>query len=282
MLRVLPSTRGEDRGSVDILGGILLGSSTALLLLGISQAQSVGFAAPTSWPLISTAPILAALFIRRIRTAAEPFVQPALFANRSFTASTLTVLLAMLVNLTALVFVPIMIIEENGLAPGAAGLIMVPGGIALAVLSPVSGRLSTRTGPLPLVLGGLALIGGSMLFLVFAAGAAPIMIAAAIVGLDAGFAFVITNVTAIAAESQPPRLAGTGLGIFQGAQFLGAGAGPALAGVFLDSRQAGGSPALNPFYRFGAAGYSDLFLGLTVIIVLTIIIANRIARSPAR
>jgi MFS family permease len=130
------------------------------------------------------------------------------------------------------------------------------------------------------VLAGLIMIGAAMLFLAFVAGGSPIMITLAVVGLDAGFAFVITNVTAVAAESQPPQLAGAGLGIFQGAQFLGAGAGPALAGVFLDFRHAGRSPALNPFYGFGADGYSDLFLGLTVVVALTIIIATRIGRLP--
>ncbi len=172
-LRVLPATAGEDRRPVDLIGGLLLGSSTALLLLGISQAQSVGFGSPTSWPLIIAAPVLAALFVWRIRAAAEPFVHPVLFTNRAFTASALTILLGMFVNLTALVFVPIMIIEENALTPGLAGLIMVPGGIALAVLSPIAGRLSARTGPRPLVLGGLIMIGAAMLFLAFVAGGSP-------------------------------------------------------------------------------------------------------------
>lgn len=284
VLRVLPRAAGEDRRPVDVVGGVLIGASTALLLLGLSQGQAAGFGSPTSWPLIIAAPVLAGLFVRRIRTAADPLVQPALFADRAFSTATITILLAMFVNLAALVFVPVMIIEENSLSPGTASLIMVPGGIALALLSPVAGRLARRTGPRPLVIGGLLMIGAAMLLLTFAAGGSPILITIAVIGLDAGFAFVITNVTAVAAESQPPQLAGAAIGIFQGAQFLGAGTGPALAGVFLDARPPGSGHAANPWYALDAPGYSDLFLGLALVVVVAIVVSRRLgtATTPDR
>ncbi|MFC7620214.1 MFS transporter [Microlunatus sp. GCM10028923] len=276
LLRGLPTTPGEDRRPVDVAGGVLLGASTGALLLGITQGQTNGFDSPTSWPLIIGAPVLAGLFVWRVRTAAHPFVAPALFADRAFTAATLVILLAMAVNLSTLVFVPTMIIEENGLTPGLASLIMIPGGIALGVLSPVAGRLMGRFGPRPLVLGGLIMIGAAMLTLTFGAGSSPILIAAAVTGLGAGFAFVITNVTTVAAEAQPPQLAGAGLGIFQGAQFLGAGAGPALAGVLLDARH--GAGPLLPWYDLEAPAYSDLFLGLTAITLIALLVAGRMLR----
>ncbi|GAB3743149.1 MFS transporter [Microlunatus parietis] len=277
VLQGLPATPGADRRPIDVAGGLLLGSSIGALLLGVTQGQTNGFGSPASWPLIIAAPVLAVLFVWRLRTAAHPFVTPGLFAHRAFTAATLTVLLAMAVNLATLVFVPTMIIEENALTPGLASVIMIPGGIALGVLSPVAGRLMGRYGPRPPVLGGLIMIAAATLTLAFGAGASPVLVAVAVTGLGAGFAFVITNVTAVAAESQPPELAGAGLGIFQGAQFLGAGTGPALAGVLLDARH-GTGPVL-PWYALEAPAYSDLFLVLTAVTLIALVIAAGTLRS---
>jgi hypothetical protein len=97
-----------------------------------------------------------------------------------------------------------------------------------------------------------------------------------ILGLSVGFFFVLTPMISAAARALPPEQAGAGLGILQGAQFLGAGAGPAVLGVLVTARQQAGADALNPLHAGdAAAAYSDAFLAMAAIAVLAVIVALR-------
>lgn len=259
----------------DLAGGVLLGLAAGLLLFGVTRSEGSGFGHPSSWGSILAGVALAGLFAWRNRVAAHPFVPPSLFTDRAYVAAVLTVFLAMTANLAVLVLVPVLIIDVNGLTPGQGSLVMVPGGVALALLAPVAGRIGARgrhaTGVL---LAGLALMGLSTFFLsTLAAGASHVLVGFAVLGLDAGFAFVITLTTGAVSSVLPPRHAGAGVGVFQGAQFLGAGTGPALFGALVTARESGGGDAVNPFYAGDAPAYSDVFLALTLIVVLAAIAA---------
>jgi MFS family permease len=101
-------------------------------------------------------------------------------------------------------------------------------------------------------------------------------------GLSIGFMFVMTTIIGAAASELPPEQVGTGLGILQGAQFLGAGTGPAVFGVLVSARQQSGSDAINPLYSgHSGSAYSDVFLAMAVVVVLTLVVASRM-RPTAR
>lgn len=279
--RVLPGESPEGAHPFDLLGGIFLGLGAGLVLFGVTQAQVAGFAAPTSWGSLLAAVVAIALFGWRTARAARPFVPPALFANRVYRTAVAVALLAMLVDLGGLVLVPLLVVDVNGLAPGTGALVMIPAGVAVAALSPVIGRLTGRVGTRSLVLGGLAVMGLSSLSLsTFAGGTSVIPAGAGMLGLAAGFIFVITPIISAAASALPPDQVGVGLGILQGAQFLGAGTGPALFGVLVSARLHSGSGAINPVHTGHAgAAYSDAFLAMAVIVLPAAIVAFRMRRT---
>jgi DHA2 family metal-tetracycline-proton antiporter-like MFS transporter/DHA2 family florfenicol/chloramphenicol resistance protein-like MFS transporter len=285
-LRVLPGQPPAGAARFDLPGGILLGLGAGLVLFGITQAQVAGFAAPSSWVSLTVAVVAIALFGWRTVRVAQPFVPPALFTNRVYRVAVVVAFLAMIVNLGGLVFVPLLMVDVHGLTPGAGALVMIPAGVAVALLSPLIGRLADRIGTRPLVLTGLALMGLFALFLsTFTAGTSVIPTGAGILGLSAGFIFVITPIISAAASALPADQVGIGLGILQGAQFLGAGTGPALFGVLVTARQENGSGAINPLYPGHAgAAFSDTFLAMAVVVVLTLIVAFRMrpAAAPSR
>ncbi|MEV4577981.1 MFS transporter [Nonomuraea jabiensis] len=275
--RVLPGERPAGAGRFDLPGGILLGLGAGLILFGITQAQVAGVAAPSSWVSLVVAAVAFVLFGWRTARLADPFVPPALFASPIYRAAVVVAFLAMVVNLGAMVFVPLLVVDVNGLEPGAGALVMVPAGVAVAVLSPLIGRLADRIATRLLVLAGLAAVGVFSLFLsTFAGGSSVIPAGLGILGLSVGFFFVLTPIISAAASALPPDQAGVGLGILQGAQFLGAGTGPALLGVLVTARQQTGADAFNPLHggQDGAA-YSDAFLAMAVIVVLAVIAAFR-------
>ncbi len=182
--------------------------------------------------------------------------------------------LAMLANTSTLVLTPLLLIGENGLSAGAAGLALTPGAVALALLSPLSGRLSDRVGVKVPITAGLAVMFLSLLFIsTFAAGAGAVMVSVGILGLSTGMAFVHPPLTNAAAGSLPEEEVGGGIGIFQGLLFLGGGTGPALMGAFLAAREESSSGAINPLYTLEATPFSDAFLAMIAALFISLIAA---------
>jgi len=283
VLRALPGEAPADAARFDLFGGVLLGLGSGLVLFGTTQAQVAGFTAPASWVSLVVAAAALALFARHTARAADPFVPPTLFTNRVYRVAVAVAFLAMSVNLGGLVFVALLVVDVNGLNPGQGALVMIPAGVAVAVLSPVIGRLCDRIGTRPLVVVGLAAMSlFALLLSAFAGNASVIPAGAGILGLSVGFLFVMTPIITAAAGALPPAQVGVGLGILQGAQFLGAGAGPALFGVLVAARGQSGGDSVNPLhFSADGAAYADTFLAMAAVAALTLIIAFRMPRKAA-
>jgi DHA2 family metal-tetracycline-proton antiporter-like MFS transporter/DHA2 family florfenicol/chloramphenicol resistance protein-like MFS transporter len=267
----LPDTESAGERSFDVPGGILLGLAAGLFLFGITQGQVAGFGSPSSWGSFAGAALAAAGFARRITSADNPFVSPTLFKNRGYVAAVIVGYFSMLVNVSCLVSIPLLVSQVNGLRPGATGLVLAPGAIALAILSPVAGRLSDRIGFKAPVYVGLAIMVLSVLFLsTFAAGAPPVVVALGMLGVGVGFAFTNSPNVNAAAAALPPDEVGVGLGIFNGLFFLGGGTGPAVIGAFLSARREADAGAIDPFYTLHAAPFSDAFLLLVIALLIAL------------
>jgi MFS transporter, DHA2 family, metal-tetracycline-proton antiporter len=271
--RVLPNGGSTDERRFDLIGGVMLGLGAGLFLFGITQGQAAGFASASSWGSFLGAALALAGFVWCINGVTHPFVSPALFKNRAYVAAVLVGFFSNLANLSALVFVPLLVVEVNGLSPGAAGLVLTPGAAALAILSPLTGRLSDRVGVRPPIVAGLVIMGLSALFISTFAGASPVLIAAGVLGVGAGFAFIQSPANNAAASALPEEEVGAGMGIFAGAFFLGSGTGPALIGAFLAAREEAGSNAINPLYTLDAAPFSDAFLAMVLALIVALIAA---------
>lgn len=282
--RVLPDEPPAGGSRLDLPGGLLLGLGAGLLLFGMTRAQVSGFSAPLSWGSLAVAAVALALFGWRITHVAEPFIPPVLFADRTYRGAVVILFLAMIVNLGGLVLVPLLVVEVNGLTPGTGTLVMIPAGISVALLSPLIGRVSGRFGARSVVLTGLAIMGlFSLLLSAFAGGSSVIPAGVGILGISVGFVAVITTLIGVAASELPADQAGAGIGILQGAQFLGAGTGPALFGVVVSTRLRNGGGAINPLHTgLGGAAYSDAFLIMAAVVVLALIIASRMRPAVAR
>lgn len=284
--RVLPNGASGGPRRFDLAGGVLLGLAAGSFLFGVTQGQVLGFAAASSWGSFVMSALAAASFTRRITTTPQPFVSPALFKNRAYVAAVGVGFFMMFANVSMFVFVSLLVVEVNGLSPGAAGLVLTPAAIAMAVLSPWAGRLSDRVGVRTPIVFGLSTMALSMVFVsTFAAGNSPVWVSAGMLGSGIGFAFANSPTTNAAAGALPVRDVGAGLGIFQGAFFLGGGTGPALVGAFLAARREAAVDAINPLYALHAAPYSDAFLLISVaplcgLLALVALRGGRRERTP--
>ena len=255
----------------DVPGGLSLALAAGLALFGVTQGQVVGFASPLVWGSSLAALLAGAYFARRIRRAPEPFVSPELFKNRAFLAAAVVGFFMMFANLGSLVLAPFLLSEVNGLSAASIGLVLAPGAVIVAVLSPGAGRLSDRLGPQIPIQAGLVTILLSMLFIsTLGAGSSPVAIAAGILGQGIGFAAVNAPNANAASAALSRGESGVGLGIYQLLFFLGGGFGPAIAATFLALRREATSDALNPLYPLDAAPFSDAFLFVSVALLIAL------------
>ena len=280
-LHVLPETLPDrSDASFDLPGGILLALAAGLSLFGVTEGQVEGFSSPLSWGPFVAAVLAGVAFARRITTTPEPFVSPRLLQNAAYLACAAVGFFGMLANLTSIVFVPLLLSEVNGLSAGAAGLALAPGAVAVALLSPLAGRLSDRVGVRPPIVAGLAVMTLSLFALsAFGPGASPLFLAAGMLGVGVGFAGMTSPNTNAAAATLPRDEVGVGLGIYQMLFFLGAGAGPALLGAFIAARRESGVGPLNPLYNLDAVPYSDAFLLLGLCSLLALLAAGYTGRK---
>lgn len=267
-----PDTLVEALHRFDVPGGLLLAGAAGLALFAVTEGQVVGFASPMSWGSTLLAVVAAAGFVWRIRATPEPFVSPTLFGNPAFVASLGVGFFMMFANIGTLVLAPFLLSEVNGLSAAGIGLVLAPGAVAVALLSPVAGRLSDRFGPRTLVRAGLVVVLLSTFAVsTFGVGASSLLVAAGILGLGVGFSAVNSPNANAAAATLSPEESGVGLGIYQLVFFLGGGFGPAAAATFLALRQDMGSEAINPLHTIGAAPFSDAFLLISFAAALALI-----------
>jgi DHA2 family metal-tetracycline-proton antiporter-like MFS transporter/DHA2 family florfenicol/chloramphenicol resistance protein-like MFS transporter len=282
-LYVLPDDSPEGARGFDLPGGILLGLAAGLFLFGITRGQVSGFGSAGSWGSFAGSALAALGFGWRIRSSAEPFVSPTLFENRAYVAAVIVGYFCMLANVSALVFVPLLVSEVNGLSPGQAGLVLTPGAVALAIISPLAGRWSDRIGVRPLIFTGLVTMLLSVLAIsTFGAGTTPVVVSLGMLGVGAGFALANSPNINAAASALGPEEVGAGLGIFNGAFFLGGGTGPAVIGAFLAARKEADAGALNPLYALDAPAYSDAFLALTLALLISLVAALGLRSTTAK
>jgi DHA2 family metal-tetracycline-proton antiporter-like MFS transporter/DHA2 family florfenicol/chloramphenicol resistance protein-like MFS transporter len=285
---VLPDSAlgGDDatkNRSFDLPGGLFLALASGLALFGVTEGQASGFSSAFSWVSFLLAALSALLFAWRIRRAQEPFVSPALFRNGPFLAGAAVGFFAMFANLSGLVLLPFLLSSVNGLPSIQIGLALVPGAVALAVLSPLAGRLSDRLGPRAPIYAGLSVMLLSVLFLSsYAAGASATLVALGMLGIGTGFAGVNSPTANATAAALRIGETGTGLGIYQMLFFLGGGFGPAITGAFLAARREARAGALNPLYSLDAPPFSDTFLLIAVALLLAFLASLRLQRNAGK
>ena len=144
--RVLPDGGSGGERGFDLAGGALLGLAAGLMIFGVTQGQAAGFGSITSWGVVLGGVVTAAGFAWRITHVADPFVSPRLFRNRAYVAAGLVAFFTMFAYLSSIVMVPLLLIEVNGLTPAKAGLVLTPGAVAVAILSPSAATSPTVSG----------------------------------------------------------------------------------------------------------------------------------------
>lgn len=123
-------------------------------------ASNQGIYGSTSF--LTTFPLLAGLtslflFIRRQLRVEKPLLDLRVFRKRDFTVSTVILSLSYASMMSASILVSIYVQSIRGYSAVDTGLLMLPGALLLAILSPVTGRILDTHGPRLLSITGMLL-----------------------------------------------------------------------------------------------------------------------------
>lgn len=217
--------------TLDVAGiGVFMVSMLALMIVLIFGSK-IGWASPVTIVLFIIAVVGLYLLVRIERRAAKPFIDFALFGNRTFTGATLSNFL--LNGTIGLLIVTQQLLQiGGGMKASDAGLLTLGYGITIIAFIRVGEKLLQRFGPRRPMIWGSAIVGIAAILLMptnlllseyrwFA------VVAYALFGL--GLAFYATPSTDAALANLPADQAGAGAGIYKMASSLGSAIGAAIS-----------------------------------------------------
>jgi MFS family permease len=178
-LTLLPHTGGSASKPFDVGGSILMSVILIALAYGL---QGFGTGSVGMWAIIG-ALVALPVFVMVERRAVDPVVTMALFGRRQIV---LVLALAFGSGIAEAVtlYLPSLLVSAQGMTPSAASFQLVPLVLAMAVASPLSGRLLDNVGAKPVVLVGMALMAVGLVILgVFASSMAMFYVFSVLFGL---------------------------------------------------------------------------------------------------
>ena len=139
----------------DWVGSGLFISGFAFLLSGITFASKIGLSSLTTITLLVIAIILIILFTIKSIQAKHPVLNIHLFKIPVFSLSVISTSIAFLAMASVPFLLPFYLKYVLLFSTQRIGTVLVPGGIFMGIISPISGRLSDKFGPRWFVAGGL-------------------------------------------------------------------------------------------------------------------------------
>ncbi|WP_424346825.1 DHA2 family efflux MFS transporter permease subunit [Kocuria sp. CH-021] len=220
--------------TLDVLSLVLSTVGFGALVYGLA---TIGESASGHTPVPPYLPILVgllgvaafALRQRALQRTDDALLDVRIFTVKSFTVPLLVMLaLTMTAFGTAVIF-PLLLSSVSGLGTLQIGLFLVPGGVTIAVVSAIGGRLYDRLGPRPLAIPGALIVAASLWFLSrLDAGTAVSTLLIAYIAMFVGQALMWSPLTTAALSALPAHLYPHGSAAFGTIQQLGGAAGTAV------------------------------------------------------
>ncbi|WP_166239630.1 MFS transporter [Paenibacillus turpanensis] len=255
--KYLDDAKGQ-AGKTDLLGGALLAGTISLLLLAVTQS---------SFLYLLAGLVVLILFVIRVRTADEPFIQPKLFLNKQYTWGIIIAFFSTGLSFGIPFITPLMLTGLNQMTPAAIGFVMFPGALAAAIMGRTGGKLVDEKGSAFLGYIALSSLLLSFFFLSVTAGLSPYLIALFLLFGNIGQTFMQITISSLISRSLSREQAGVGMGLMMMINFISGAAATTFIGKVMDTGTA--DFTLNPLLvDNGAALYSNIFTVLTAAIVM--------------
>lgn len=160
--RYLVNVSETSKTKLDVLSVLLSTVGFGLILYGFSSAGSDGWGDSVVILSLTVGVAVTALFCLRQVKSDDPLLNLSVFKNKIFTATSVINVIVTMMMYADMILLPIYLQKGRGFTVLEAGLLLMPGALVNALMSPVTGKLYDRIGAKPLFIVGLVLIIPSM------------------------------------------------------------------------------------------------------------------------
>ncbi|GAB3432276.1 MFS transporter [Flindersiella endophytica] len=240
----VPESRAARARRFDPVGQLLVVLLLAGVVYAIIESRTLGWTSPVILGLLGVALLSGVGMVGYESRRADPLLELRLFRSVPFSSAILMALFA-LCGFGAFLFVTTQYLQDvRGLSALAAGLCVLPVGVLVIVLSPVSGRLVGTLGPrLPLVIAGGALALGGVAS-VWLGPSTPLPAVLAIYLLFGVFLGMVNPpITNTAVSGMPSSMAGLAGSLASVGRQTGTTLGVAISGTIVGSTATHGGTA---------------------------------------
>jgi EmrB/QacA subfamily drug resistance transporter len=246
------ATRDFDHG-----GALALVVAALGIMLALTQSARWGWLAPRSLGLWGLTVGAGVAFVFVERKVEAPFVELDLFANHHYAAATLVIAAQLFCLFGLLLALPIYLIQVQGWSSQAAGLLVLPLPLAMALVAPWAGRLADARGSRWTCMVGMALVALATLGLLgFRPGLGQVVpwwgIVGGLIAVGTGMGLTQSPTAATVTRVVRQEQLGVATGIFHMCRFVSGTLGSTVFGLILQGHPGG-----------VAAGFGlDLMVGL--------------------
>lgn len=145
----------------DVLSFVLSGFAFGGITLGIGNIGNYDIASPQVLAVFAVGLAAGVLFVVRQLRLEEPFLELRVLKNKDYAVSVLGSMLLYFVMMGSTIILPLYVQQTLGLSATISGLVVLPGSLLSALISPFAGKLYDKLGMrLLFIVGSVLLIAG--------------------------------------------------------------------------------------------------------------------------
>lgn len=272
------------KSKIDLISLIYSTFGFGLLLFGFSSAGSRGWDDGVILTTIGAGLIIIFLFCQRQLSSQDPLLNLSVFRYKMYSMTTIINVAITIIMYADLILLPMYLQDGRGFSALDAGLLLLPGAIINAFLSPVTGKLFDKYGAKPLFIFGLVLVALSMWLVIdLSATTSYVYILVRTIILRIGLAFITMPLNTAALNAIPRELASHGSAVNNTIRQLAGAIGTAVIVTVYTLQLTGTSVQVNESYATAASStYFYMFLLAIVAFIVVLFVPKHKRTTPAQ
>jgi EmrB/QacA subfamily drug resistance transporter len=219
---------------VDIPGVAFVTTGLASLVLALVEGNSWGWGSASILALLAVSIVGLTAFVIAERRVVEPMVDFQFFRSRSFLGANLVAFIVSFAMLAMFFFLALYMQNIKDYSPLQAGVRFLPSTVVIILVAPISGRLSDRIGPRPLMTAGLLIVAASLFWQGhLAVDTSYGFLVGAFILMGLGMGLVMSPMSTAGMNAVEPSKAGVASGVLTMSRMVGGTFGVAAMGALI-------------------------------------------------
>ena len=235
ILWLVPDSKDPNPGRLDPTGVVLSMIALVSLVYGVIEGgESNDWLAWNTFGAIVLGVVLLTVFVLQQKRSSHPTIDISLFANRSFSAGTVTIALTFFALTGATFYLAYFLQAVRGYTPLAAGIALIAVAGAVMIMAPLSSRLAKRFGPRVVTGVGMTLFGTVFCLYSLSTQTMPQWVVELLmVGMGTGMGLTMSPATNAIMGAVPREKAGAGSAVNNTVRQVASALGVAILGSIL-------------------------------------------------